>query len=343
MNLQRSLAVATCLVLSGLAAKADPVADFYKGKTVEIVIGYSTGGGYDSYARLLAKYIGKYIPGNPEVIARNMPGAGSLVATNYIANLAPRDGTAFAAVSRGIPVLPLLGNQPTQFEALKLNWIGSLTSETSICASWHTSDIKSWNDVIDGKHEFVVGGTGATSDVEVFTNLIKTMFNANMKLISGYPGAAELNLAIESGEVEGRCGWSWSSISGQHPDWIRDKKINLLAQLATKKAADLPDVPVIVDLAQTEDQKKLLQLVFSRLELARPYVAPPEVPAERIEALRTAFMATAADPDFLAEAKKAKMEINPTSGEEATRLIAAVYASDPKTIAKAKELLAGLE
>lgn len=340
MRLLKATALAASVLFGTLGlARADALSDFYKGKTVTLYVGYSAGGGYDLYARLFARHFGDHMPGHPTVIVSNMPGAGSLKLTNYLAKVAPKDGTALGAVSRGIPVEPLFDPGSAQFDAKTMTWIGSLTDEVSVCASWHTSDIKTWEDVFDPKKDLVIGGTGATSDVEVFTRMLKDMFDAHLKLISGYPGSSDLSLAIERGEIEGRCGWSLSSITGPHPDWMKNNMLNFLVQLSTRKSPELPNVPLIFDYAKTDEQKQVLRLILSRLDLARPFVAPPNLPADRAAALRQAFMETAQDPAFLDEAKTAGFEIDPTSGEDMAKMIAEIYQTPPDVVARAKTIL----
>ena len=335
------IALALAVAIGATPAAAQSVEDFYSGNTVRLLIGYSPGGGYDTYARLLARYVGEHIPGNPDVVVENMPGAGSITLTNYLANVAPNDGTVFGAVSRGIPVEPLLGEEPAEFDPRELTWIGSMTDEVSVCAAWADSGIESWQQVMDGE-EFVVGGTGATSDVEVFTRMLIQLFDANLNLISGYPGGAEMALAIEQGEIEGRCGWSWSSITSGNMDWVEDGQLNLLLQLSTEPGNHpaLQDVPLVMDFAETDEQRQVLRLVLSRLQIARPYVAPPDLPDDRTEALRQAFMDAATDPELVAEAEQMGLELNSASGQEVEELIREIYATPEATIQRTKDVLA---
>lgn len=329
--LGRLAAVALLAFVPLSAAKSQSVADFYAGKSIELLIGYSPGGGYDTYARTIARHMGKHIPGNPNIVPKNMPGAGSLKLTNFLYNVAPKDGTTFGTIGRGIPMEPLLGGKGTQFEAQSFNWIGSANNEVSICASWHETGIESFDDLMT--KELVVGGTGSGADTDTFPLLVKNLFGAKLKLISGYPGGNDILLAMERGEVGGRCGWSWSSVKSRRMDWIREGKVNVLLQMSLAKHPDLPDVPLIMDLAKTDEQRQILKLMFARQVMGRPYVAPPGVPGERVAALRKAFMDTMNDPEFLAEAEKAKLEITPVSGDELDALIKEIYAA-PKEIAE---------
>lgn len=336
MKLLRMAAVAALAFgLAAGTAMAQDVASFYSGKTVKVLIGYSAGGGYDAYGRLLARHLGDHIPGHPNVVAQNMPGAGSLKLMNYLANVAPKDGTELGAVSRGAPVQPLFGGEGANFKSLDMNWIGSLTDEVSVCASWHDTGITSFDQLLDGSKQMIVGGTGPASDVEVFTRLVKNMFGANLKLISGYPGGKQIVLAMERGELQGRCGWSVSSMLSGHEDWVKNGTVDVLVELALKRSKLLPDdIPLITDYAKTKEQQQVLKLILSRLQLARPYVAPPGIPKDRVDALRKAFMDTASDPAFIAEAKKLGLELNPTDGSEAQQMLEDIFQTDPAIIKK---------
>ncbi|HZP77758.1 MAG TPA: tripartite tricarboxylate transporter substrate-binding protein [Pseudolabrys sp.] len=333
----RAVVAILALLMTAFSAGAQSAADFYKGKTVELYIGYSVGGGYDLYARVLARHFGKHIPGNPTVVPKNMEGAGSLRLANWMAHVAPRDGTVFGTVGRGVPFDTLLGLPGAQFKATDFSWIGSANSEVSICASWGTSKITKIEDVFT--RQMVIGGTGPTDDTVQFPRVLNGVLDTKFKIISGYPGGNDVVLAMERGEIEGRCGWSWSTIHATHSDWVRDKKIHLLAQLSLEKHPDLPDVPLVADLAKTPEQKSIIRLIFARQVVGRPYFAPPGVPKERIDILRKAFMETMADPEFLADAEKAQLEITPVSGEKIEALIREVYATPAEVAKKAGALL----
>ena len=314
---------------------AGSVADFYKGKTITIYIGYSPGGGYDAYARTVGRHIGKHIPGNPGTVAKNRPGAGSLKLANELYNTLPKDGTAIGTIGRGIPMEPLFGTKEAKFDPSKFNWLGSANNEVSVCVAWHTSPIKTLNDFLT--KEMIVGGTGPGADTDTFPKVLNNVIGTKLKLVTGYPGGNNINLAIERGEVQGRCGWSWSSVKSTRAQWLRDKKINVLLQMSTAKHPELPDVPFVMDLAKTEKDRKVLKLVFARQAWGRPFVAPPGVPADRVKALQAAFMATMKDPKFLEDAKKQKLEIAPISGAEIGRLMVALYASPKDIVQAAKE------
>jgi tripartite-type tricarboxylate transporter receptor subunit TctC len=326
------------LVLSLAApAQSEPVGDFYRGRSVTLVIGYSAGGGYDTYGRVLARHLGKHIPGNPAIVVQNMPGAGSLRSANYLYNVAPKDGTMIGHFSRGMAMEPLIGTSAPQFDARKFTWLGSGTDEVSVCVIWHRSPVKAWADALTTP--FTVGGEGTGSDPDIFSAVLRNVFGVKLKLVSGYPGTAEVALAIERGEVDGRCGWSWSSLKLTKPDWIAEKRVNLLTQLAMKKSLELPDVPLIFDFATTERQRQILTLVLSRQSMARPFAAPPDLPVERKDALRTAFDRTMTDAEFLAEAKQRGLEVNPVNGAEIDKLVGELYQTPADIIAETRAII----
>jgi tripartite-type tricarboxylate transporter receptor subunit TctC len=322
-------AAALAIGIAAGAAAQSP-ADFYKGKSVDLNIGYTSGGGYDVYARILARHMDRYLPGNPTIVPKNMPGAGSLVLANWLYSVAPKDGTTFAAIGRGVPFDPLLGSEKAKFDPTKFNWIGSMNDEVSVCVAWHTTGITKLEDAM--KKELVVGGTGAAADTDQFPKVLNGTIGTKFKVVSGYPGGNDILLAMERGEVQGRCGWSWSSVVTTHKNWLDEKKINVLVQLSLSKHPDLPNVPLIMDYAKTDEQKKIFNLVFARQPMGRPFVAPPGVPQERVAALRKAFMDTLKDQQFLAEAKKMELELNPVSGEKVQKLVEDVYKT-PKPVA----------
>ena len=322
------------LLLAMQPGHAQPVADFYRGKTIQMLIGYTVGGGYDLNARVLARHMGKHIPGNPNIVAQNMAGAGSLRLANFLYNVAPKDGTAIGIVGRGMAMEPLIGGSATQYDARRYTWIGSVSDQVSLCATWHTSKVKSWNDML--KTDFTVGGEGSGSDPDMFATMIRSIFGVKVRLVSGYPGGNEINLAMERGEVDGRCGWSWSSIKITKPDWLKTKRINLALQMALHKNSELNDVPLIMDFARDERDRQILKLVLSRQEMGWPFTAPPDLPRERADALRAAFDATMKDPDYLAEANQRRLDVNPMTGAAIETLIGELYATPPDVIAATK-------
>lgn len=314
-------------------ARAQGVADFYKGRTVEIVVGWSAGAGYDVYARFLARHMARHIPGNPSVVVQNMAGAASLRATNYIYNVAPKDGSAFGMIGRGTAFDPLLlPGTPAQFEAAKFGWIGSMNDEVSVCVAWEEPTVTRLEDVLT--KELVIGGSGPSSDTDQFPLLMNRTLGTKFRIIPGYPGGNDINLAMQRGEVKGRCGWSWSSIRVTHPEQYRTKVFRVLVQLGLSKHPDLPDVPLIMDLAKTDEQRQMYKLVFARQVMGRPFLAPPGIPPDRLAALRKAFMDTMADPEFLGEADRMKLEITPVDGAKVQSLVEEIYRQSPEIARK---------
>jgi len=333
------------LLLIGLLALPKParaqgsVADFYRGRNVTIIVGYSSGGGYDTYTRILARHLGKHIPGNPSVVVQNMPGAGSLKLTNYLYNIAPKDGSTIGIFSRGMAMEPLIGGTNVAFDSTKLTWLSSGTDETSVLVTWHTSPIKTWNDVVT--KDFTTGGEGSGSDPDVYAMLLKNVFGAKIKLISGYPGTAEMAIAMERGEIDSRASWSWTSLKTLKPNWIAEKKVNFPVQLNLTRGADLPDVPLVTEFAKDDKQRQMLKLILSRQEMARPYAAPPGIPDDRKAALRKAFDDSWADPDLLAEMKSRGQEVNPVSGAAIDALIAELYATPKDVVEETRRAISG--
>jgi tripartite-type tricarboxylate transporter receptor subunit TctC len=325
------VAMAALLPGASQLARAATPAQFYKGRTVFIIVGYSAGGGYDLYARVLAEHLGKHIPGNPTVIPQNMPGAGSIKAALYLYSVAPKDGTVIGTFARGMASAALMGQ--ANFDARKFNWLGSITKDTSVCISWNTSPIKTWNDVMT--KQFTAGGEGAAGDPDIFAKLYKNVFGAKIRLATGFPGTSDIALAMQRHEVDGLCGISWSTIKSRYDDWIRDKKVNLLLQAAFATDPELPNVPLAGEYAHTPEQHQILNFVLASEVLARPFVAPPGIPAERKAVLRKALDDTLKDPAFLADAKKTLLDINPVSGPEVDAIVASLYATPKDVVAKA--------
>jgi len=331
----RALAILTAalvLLITDTRVRADGVSDFYTGKTVNLVIGYAPGGGYDLYARTLARHMPRHIPGSPNIVVQNMPGAGSLKAANFLYTIAPKDGTTFGGFSRGAPIDPLLGRgEGVQFDPAKFGWLGSISNEVGVCAFRSAAGIKSFEDM--RTKPFVIGSTGAGADADVFPTVLRKMFKLPMKVVAGYGSAAEIVIAIKRAEVDGRCGWSWSSLVSWNRDMFESKQLDVVLQLATQKVEELPDVPLVTEVTKDADQQTALKLIMSRQTMARPYVAPPGVPAERLAALRSAFEVTTKDPAFLADAKRQDLEVRPVTGVEAEALIKEIYAT-PSALVK---------
>ena len=330
-----SIAAAFILLLASAAIVfAQSASDFYKGRSINLYIGYSPGGAYDLYARVIARHMGAHIPGNPTLVPQNMEGAGSLRLANYLYRVAPQDGTAIATFGRGIAFDPLLLGQGDAFDAQKLNWLGSANNEVAVCVAMKDSGITKFEDLFT--KELTVGGTGASSDTDQFPRVLNAVLGTHFKIVQGYPGGNDVVLAMERGEVQGRCGWSWSSVLSTHKSWIADKRMIVLIQLSLTKHPDLPDVPLVMDFAKTDAQRQILKMIFARNVMGRPFVAPPNLPADRVAVLRTAFMDTMTDKDFLAEADKLQLEINPVSGADVEKLVKEVYATPPDVVAQAK-------
>lgn len=327
--------IGMAFALVATPASADAVSDFYTGKTVTLYVGYSPGGGYDTYARTLARHIGKHIPGNPSVIVKNRPGAGSMLLTNEMYNILPKDGTVIAIIGRGLPMEPLFGTPEAKYDPRDFTWLGSTNNEVSVCVSWHTSKVKKWQDLLTTP--LIVGGTGPGADTDTFPRIMNNVLGTKLKLVTGYPGGNEVLLAMERGEVEGRCGYSWSSAKSRKADWLKEGKLNILIQMSTGKHEDLPDVPLIMDLAKTQEDKDTLELIYARQEFGRPFLAPPGVPDDRALALQAAFMDTMKDPEFLEDAKKQDLEINPVGGKRVAELIRKIYKAPKELVMAAKE------
>jgi tripartite-type tricarboxylate transporter receptor subunit TctC len=325
---------AALVALAGVAA-ADDVEDFYKGRDVSMVIGYSVGGGYDAYARLLARYIGKHIPGEPSIIPQQMTGAGSLRSANYIYSVAAKDGSVFGTFSRSMGVAPLLGQ--AEFDSRKFTWLGSITDDNTTCVTSSDSPIKNWNDFLSKPSKF--GGEGADSDPDIWTLLYRNVFGAKVQLVTGYPGTNDITLAMERGEVDGLCGLSWSTIKTRHQDWLTNHSVNIIVQAALKKEPEMGSVPLATDLASNPEQMQTLKLMLASQAMARPFAAPPGIPEDRKQALIAAFDATMADRNFLAEAQKLNFEVHPVSAATIDTLLADVYATPKDIITKAAKAI----
>ncbi|MCH6577927.1 MAG: hypothetical protein IH807_08880 [Proteobacteria bacterium] len=341
-NRSRTLGLLGAIALIALGmpsptAKAASVADFYKGKTLTLYVGFAPGGGYDTYSRLLAPHFARNIPGKPKIIVKNKTGAATIVLANWLYNAAPRDGTVLGMIARGAPTLELLGGKGPKFDSTKFNWLGSLNNEVSVCVTSHRAPAKTFKELLE--HETVVGTQGPVSDSEQFANFIQNLLGAKLRLISGYPGTAVTVLAMDRGEVDGICGWSWTSVKLMRGKDLEAGKLNILLQMSLAGHPELPDVPLITDFAKNKSQRDQMDLIFSRQTMGRPYLLPPGVPKDRVAALRKAFMATVKDPKFVAAAKRSKLEINPVSGEEIQKLIVKVLATPAKTVAAARENL----
>ena len=315
----------TCILAAALslAASAASAADFYQGKQVTIVVGFSAAGTYDATARLFARHLGKHLAGKPTVIVRNMPGAGSLVATNSLYSSLPKDGTTLGVVGGGIVLEPLLNNPQATYDARRFNWIGGRTPDNFLCLVWHTVPVNVLQDVM--RRETVVGATGPGSRTLTYPKALNELLGTKFKIVSGYPGGNEITLALQRGEVEGYCGWALGSIKTRAPDWIRDGKIRPLAQFMLAKSGVLPNVPLATDLASTDNGRRAIEFFAADSVLAWPLVAPPDLPAARLSELRSAFNAMMQDPQLLAEAATQGLDIDPVSGAEIAALVDRLY------------------
>ena len=325
--------LALCLSVTPGAAQ-DPVADFYRGKQVSILVGFTPGGSSSLYAQALARHMGRYLPGSTSFIVQHVPGAGGLLLANNVANTVPRDGTAFAITGRTAAIEPLLGNKNAKFDGRQFNWIGTANVEYTTCSLWHTAKAKTLQDAM--RIETVVGGSGADATEVIFPKAANKLVGTRFKVVLGYHGSTEILLAMERGEVEGFCGIGWTFLKLRKADWLKDKKINILYQMSLEKHPELPHVPAIIDHARTPDDRKVFEFLFAPQEMGRPFFAPPGVPAERVKALRDAFARTFKDAAFLAEAEKMGVEVQHVGGEQIQALVERIYASPPDVIARAK-------
>jgi tripartite-type tricarboxylate transporter receptor subunit TctC len=326
--------LAAFAILLGLAAPvhADPIADFYRGRTVSLILSAGAGGGYASYAQAFAPYFAAHIPGKPNIIVQNMPGGGGIRAMLYLDAVAAKDGATLGLVHSSVPFAPIYGTKAANFDPRKMNWIGSIDASTGICVAWHDSGIATWQDLLT--KPFVVGGTGAGSQMETMPAMLNTLFGTKIKVISGYKGGNDIYLAMERGEIQGRCGGLISSIASTRPDWFAQKLVNVPIQIATARSPLFPDTPALTEFAKDERTHKILQLILAPLEMDRPILAPPGAPADRVAALRDAFHAAMNDPGFIAEAAKEHLEIQEVTGQRVEQIIDTTYAM-PSEIATA--------
>jgi tripartite-type tricarboxylate transporter receptor subunit TctC len=333
-----ALALALFVACAATPAGAQSAADFYRGRTITLYVGSTTGGAYDAYARVLARHMGAHMAGNPRMVVANMEGAGSLRLANYLYNAAPKDGTVLGTVNRSAPFEPLLGEAAlAKFDAAKFTWIGSPSDEVSTCVVWKRTGIENFTQLLT--MPLTVGGTGAGADTNQFPKVLNGVFGTKIKIVSGYPGGSDIDIAMERGEVDGRCGWSWSSVQQLGKKWLDDGSMKVVVQLALHKHPDLPDVPLVMDFAKTDEQRAVLRLIFARNALAYPFMAPPGIPADRAAALKEAFDETMKDGAFRAEALRANLEVAPVSGAELEKLIAELYRTPKDVVAKTRAIV----
>lgn len=323
-------------------AVADPIAEHFSGKTISLLIGTTPGGGYDGYARVLARHWGRHVPGNPRFVAKNMPGAGGLTLANYLYNQAPRDGFEIATMQSGVAFEKLFQTlspegKNARFDATQFGWIGSALTTVYVTVTWHTAPVKSLAEAT--VKEAILGSTAGSSDNHLLAVLSNKVLGTKFRVVQGYDGSNAVDLAIERGEIHGAAGKDWTTITSSRPDWLRDKKINILVQMGMQPHPDLKDVPSALDLAKTAEERQILELVFAKFNLARPFLAPPGLPPAYLAALRRSLDDVLKDPEFLAEAKRAGMEIKPVSGEDVQVLVEKMLNTPEDLAVRARAML----
>jgi tripartite-type tricarboxylate transporter receptor subunit TctC len=325
-------ALAVALIASPALAQSDPAA-FYKGRNVDLIIGAAPGGGHDIYARAIGRHMGKYIPGNPNIVPKNMPGAGSNKAAAFLYNVAPKDGSVFGAIFPGAIMDPLTGDKSqVQHDPQKFNYLGTANKEVRVCAVWHTAPAKSFKDVFTKETILAASAEGgATAD---YAAVLDAVLGTKFKVVKGYPGTREMTLAIERGEAHGLCGYAWTSLKTQNSEWVRDKKINVILQTAFEGDPELNKmgVPLVWEFVKNDDDRKVIELLLAQQVFGRPYVAPPGVPEPIVKVLRTAFASTVKDPEYVAEATKLGLDTDAGTGEEVQELVNKVYATPPEIV-----------
>jgi tripartite-type tricarboxylate transporter receptor subunit TctC len=326
-------------VATATSARTEDSAAFYKGKIIRIVISAGVAGGYMEYARTLAEFMGNHIDGRPSFIVQSMPGAGGFNATNYLFTQAPQDGTTIGMVHSTIPLAPLWGSKGVRYDTLKFNWIGAFDRAPGICIVWSTSSIMTWQDMLD--RPTLVGSSGAGSQMDAYPTMLNKMFGAKLKVIGGYKDGTDIYIAMERGEVEGRCGGQLTVIKSLHPDWLTEHKIRVPIVISTKRHPEFPDTPAVSEFIKDDSTRQQLELMTVSQGLDRPVLLPPGVPPERVKEIRDAFKATVTDSAFLAEIKKKNMGLDPVYGEEMTEILAKAFASPPEIVAAARETLGG--
>lgn len=324
-------------VSAGSAAEAQTPEGLYKGKQVRLVISAGTGGGYDAYARVLARHIERHLPGQPTVVTQNMPGAAGMVATNWTYNVAPKDGTILLATYNALLPEPLFGNPSIQFDPLKFEWIGSIGKQQNICATWHTHPVKTIEQALG--RDITVSSTGATGFSATMGLVLNALVGTRIKVVLGY-ATNEQRLAVERGESDGICGLSWSTLKASNPDWINNNRLNVLVQTGASPHSELPRVPLLVNLVRNDNDRKVVELISFSEDMGRPYVMPPGTPKELVIAMRRAFDATMRDPAFLEDARKAMQEVDPLTGEEMEQSLQRNYTAPKALVARAAQLLA---
>lgn len=330
-----ALVAAACAPLASETAKADAVADFYKGKTFTVLVGQEPGTGFDIYSRALARHIQRYIPGNPAIVVQNMPGASGVNAWNWLNNIAPKDGTLMGTASQNVVLEPLMGNAQAKYDATRMIWIGNMEESASVCGISTAAGVERFDELL--QKEVVFGATGPTGPLGQAARALNMIVGTKLKIIYGYKGSASVKLAIQNGEVAGICGLPWSTIKAFWKDMLDAKQFKPIIQLSARRLPELGQIAHVDDYAKTEEQRQIVKLIFGQLVLGRIYAMPPGVPEDRATAVRKAFMATLADKEFLADAQKTRIDIIPADGATVDALVKEFYKSSPAIVAKAKE------
>ena len=330
------LAAASLIAATGLTGAARAQSETFD-KPITIYVAGTAGGGIDLLARALARHMGKYLQGAPNMVVQDMPGAGGIRAAGFLAEAAPRDGTAIGTFAGGPVIEPLIGARNPGYDMSKFTWVGAVSKDVGVCLSYGTTPFKTIEDLRD--KQMIVAGTGAGSDSDTYPIILNEVLNTKIKLITGYLGTKETIMAIETGEAHGRCSVAYSALKMARPDWLRDKKINVIMQFGLEKSSELPDVPLVLDFVKNPEDRQLMELLMGTMAVARPFMAPPGVPEGRATALRRAFDKTMKDEGFLAEAKQLQLDVEPTAGEEAQKIVQAMYATPKAVVERAKKLL----
>lgn len=316
---------------------ADADEEFYKGRQIFWILSAGEGGGYAQYAQAFAPFFSAHIPGRPKIVIQNMPGAGGIRAMMHLGTVAPKDGSTIGMVHSSVPFAPLYGVKGANFDPRQMNWIGSISRATAICVAWHASGVREWKDLFE--KEYIVGGTGAGSQMETLPAMLNKVFGTKIKIISGYKGGNDVYLAMERGEVSGRCGGLISSIRSTRPEWFPQHKVHVPVQIALERSPHLPDVPALGEIVPDQRKKQILQLVLAPQEMDRPILAPPGAPPSRVATLRKAFDAAMSDPDFIAEARKQGLEIDAVSGDKVAEIVRSAFSLPPDIVTAAKDAM----
>jgi tripartite-type tricarboxylate transporter receptor subunit TctC len=328
--------VATTLLAAAAPAHAQSVQQFYKGRQVNLIVGFNPGGAYDPYARTVARHLPKYLPGSPDIVVKNMQGAGSVRAANYLYNVAPKDGSELGLIAGSAALEPMFGVRPTQFEGQKFTWLGSANDEPGVCFSWHLSPIATVADLFD--KEMILGASG-TSNLD-FPLALNAVLGTRIRIVRGYNGTSSIMLAMERGEVQGMCGMVYAALQTSHPDWLAQNRVRTLVQIGLERNEKLADVPFVMDLAKSDDDRRVLRLLVGWTITGRPFLAPPGIPEDRKLALRRAFDLTMNDPAFLADAAKVRLDISAIRGAAIEQFLADVYSTPRPLVERAGKILA---